>query len=89
RRGFAVLCCLFTGISLSAQTAKDPPAGSSISRQLYSFSPLGAVYVRRPGMEDKNSNGVIDRGAAAAPAKVMSNSPKNTAMRTPVLPPTA
>jgi hypothetical protein len=62
-RIFAALLCLFTGFSLPAQTAQDPPSGASISRQLYSFSPLGAVYVRRLGMEDKNHNGVIDRGA--------------------------
>jgi hypothetical protein len=63
RRIFAALCCLFTGFSLSAQTAKDPPEGASISRKLYAFSPLGAVYVRLLGMEDKNRNGTIDRGA--------------------------
>ncbi|MDR2430986.1 MAG: hypothetical protein LBD99_01845 [Candidatus Margulisbacteria bacterium] len=34
-----------------------------ISQQLYSFSPLGAIYVRELGMDDKNGNGAIDRGA--------------------------
>jgi hypothetical protein len=61
RRAFAVLWCLVTGFHLSAQTVKDP--GLFFSQQLYSFSPLGAIYVRLLGMEDKNSNGVIDSGA--------------------------
>jgi hypothetical protein len=61
RRIFAALWCLCAGFSLSAQTIQDPPV--SISRELYSFSPLGAVYVRLLGMEDKNGNGTIDRGA--------------------------
>jgi hypothetical protein len=37
-------------------------AQESISRHLYSFSPLGKIYVRELGMEDKNQNGTIDAG---------------------------
>jgi hypothetical protein len=63
RRGFAATCCLCIGLSLSAQEVKEPLGGVSVSRQLYSFSPLGAIYVRALSMEDKNSNGVIDKNA--------------------------
>jgi hypothetical protein len=56
---------LFSLAFLSAQEAAGASGEKlvSISQQLHSFSPLGAVYVRNLGLEDKNSNGVIDKGA--------------------------
>jgi hypothetical protein len=64
RWGFVITCCLLIGLSLSAQETKKPSGEVSISQQLYSFSPLGSIYVRELGMEDRNGNGVIDRGAS-------------------------
>jgi hypothetical protein len=42
--------------------AQQAPA--SIARQLYSFSPMAQIYLKHLGLSDKNSNGVIDKGAA-------------------------
>lgn len=48
--------------SLSAQSAIS--GGSiPISQQLYSFSPLARIFLKHFGLEDKNNNGVIDKGA--------------------------
>jgi len=41
--------------------AQQAPA--SIARQLYSFSPMAQIYLKHLGLADKNSNGVIDKGA--------------------------
>jgi len=47
--------------SLPAQSSQS--SGSlSISQQLYSFSPLARIILKHLGMEDKNLNGVIDKG---------------------------
>jgi hypothetical protein len=35
----------------------------NVSRLLYTFSPLGLIIANNFGLEDKNGNGVIDRGA--------------------------
>lgn len=39
--------------------AQTPP----LSKQLYQFSPLGEIIARNLGLQDKNSGGVIDKGA--------------------------
>ena len=49
---FLIIPALF----ISAQTL-------SVSRIIYQFSPLSEIIVRSLGMEDKNNNGVIDKGA--------------------------
>ena len=41
--------------------AQQAPA--SIAQQLYSFSPMAQIYLKHLGLADKNSNGVIDKGA--------------------------
>jgi len=51
-----VLIFIFSAITSMAQTP-------SVSQYLYKFSPLAEIIVRNLGMEDKNANGVIDKGA--------------------------
>ena len=50
------LIFIFTSFNLSAQAY-------STSHYLYKFSPLAEIIVRNLGLEDKNANGVIDKGA--------------------------
>ena len=52
----AVFILLTCSLMLSAQT-------ENIIRQLNQFSPLAEIIIRNLGMEDKNNNGVIDKGA--------------------------
>jgi len=52
----AVLIFIFSAITSMAQTP-------TVIQNLYKFSPLGEIIVRNLGMEDKNANGVIDKGA--------------------------
>jgi len=47
---------IFTVFQAYAQTP-------NVSRLLYTFSPLGLIIANNFGLEDKNGNGVIDRGA--------------------------
>jgi hypothetical protein len=46
---------------LPAQSSQSP-GSLSISQQLYSFSPLARIILKHLGLEDKNHNGVIDKG---------------------------
>jgi hypothetical protein len=69
KRCIAALFVVCAVVSLIAQEIAGAPALPTISRQLYSFSPLGAIYVRglsrglEVPVEDKNGNGTIDKGA--------------------------
>jgi len=56
KKTIVVLLFIFTSFILSAQAY-------SASKYLYSFSPLAEIIIRNLGMEDKNANGVIDKGA--------------------------
>jgi len=50
-----ILIFILTSFNLYAQAY-------SASKYLYSFSPLAEIIIRNLGMEDKNSNGIIDKG---------------------------
>jgi len=56
KKKIVFLIFILTSFNLSAQTY-------SASQYLYKFSPLAEIIVRNLGMEDKNANGVIDKGA--------------------------
>ena len=54
KAALSALLFLFCTLSVS---------GVEISDALYSFSPLARIYLKHLGLEDKNGNGVIDKGA--------------------------
>ena len=56
---FVIITLIAFCSTLGAQNA----AGSDVTRQLLSFSPLGEIFVRNLGLIDRNDNGVIDRDA--------------------------
>jgi len=49
---------VFFVFSVFQANTQTPP----ISQYLYKFSPLGFIIARNLGLEDKNGNGVIDKG---------------------------
>ena len=55
-----ITCILLITLSPLAFAQQAPV---SISQQLHSFSPMAQIYLKHLGLADKNSNGVIDRGA--------------------------
>jgi hypothetical protein len=54
-----VILLIILLILINNTFAQTPP----VSRSLYTLSPLGGIIVRNLGMEDKNNNGLIDKGA--------------------------
>ncbi|MDR3020196.1 MAG: hypothetical protein LBU66_04760 [Treponema sp.] len=59
---FLIIFCTICSF-LTAQEAQDNNTRFPIIQQLYRFSPMGEIVIRNLGMEDKNGNGVIDKGA--------------------------
>ena len=64
----AAFLTAFLTLAFSLSCAKSAPVSisqqlNSISQQLYSFSPMAQIYLKHLKLVDKNSNGVIEKGA--------------------------
>jgi len=59
---FSILfvCTLYMVYPQETRHQENSTPGTAISSKLNQFSPLGSIYIRNLGMNDRNSNGVID-----------------------------